>query len=58
MPRRLPDIAVLLAISGSLTLGLMSAVNFSIHSDFRWVLVVPPAIWAVAIVAHIVERRE
>ena len=58
MPRRLPGVALLLASSGSFTLGLMSAVNFSIHSDFRWVLVAPPAIWAVAVVVYIVERRE
>lgn len=58
LPLRLPGIALLLAISGSLTLGLMSAVNFSIHSDFRWVLVAPPAIWAVAVVVYFMERRE
>jgi hypothetical protein len=58
LPLRLPGIALLLAISGSVSLGLMSAVNFSIQSDFRWVLVAPTAIWVVAIVVYIVERRK
>jgi hypothetical protein len=33
-----------------LTVALMSAVNFVLHSDFRWVLLVPPLAWAIALV--------
>jgi hypothetical protein len=58
MPLRLRGIAPLLAIAGSLSLGLMSAVNFALQSDFRWILVAPPAIWAAALLVYIAERRE
>lgn len=38
-----------LAIAGALTVLLMSAINFSIHSDFRWLLLVPAILWALAL---------
>jgi hypothetical protein len=31
--------------TGALTVGLMSAINFVLHSDFRWLLVLPPIRW-------------
>lgn len=39
----------ILALAGALTLTLMSAVNFALHSDFRWLLVIPPAVWFAAV---------
>lgn len=35
--------------AGGCSVVLMSAVNFFIHSDFRWVLVVPVLTWAVGV---------
>jgi hypothetical protein len=36
---------VLLAIAAALSVGLMSAVNFAIDSDFRFLLLVPVVLW-------------
>lgn len=41
----------LLVGAGGFSVALMSAVNFSIQSDFRWVLVVPVLTWALGVVA-------
>jgi hypothetical protein len=49
MPLRLRGTMIVLMSTGALTLGLMSAVNFVLHSDFRWLLVLPPIGWAVAV---------
>jgi len=42
-----------LALAGAATVGLMSAVNFALHSDFKWLLAIPPAVWAAAIGIHL-----
>ena len=39
-----------LALAGVLTVGLMSATNFVLRSDFRWVLLIPAAVWAAALI--------
>jgi len=31
----------------------MSAMNFALHSDFRWVLLLPPLLWAAAVIAYV-----
>lgn len=49
MPLRLRGTMAALVSSGALTLGLMSSVNFALHSDFRWLLVLPPIGWAAAV---------
>ncbi|KQY80870.1 hypothetical protein [Pelomonas sp. Root1444] len=41
-----PSTLVTVAVSGALTVALMSAVNFAIDSDFRWVLLLPVGLWA------------
>ena len=46
IPRRVPATAGILAITGVVTVGLMSAVNFVLASDFRWLLVAPVILWA------------
>jgi hypothetical protein len=38
-----------LAFAGALTVGLMSVTNFQLHSDFRWILVIPSILWVVAL---------
>jgi hypothetical protein len=49
MPARLPGAVVVAALSGALTLVVMSAVNFALHSDFRYVLLVPVVLWAAGV---------
>lgn len=51
MPLGLRGTAVALVLTGALTLGLMSAVNFALHSDFRWLLVLPLVLWLVGVVS-------
>ena len=48
---------LVLVFVGAFTLVLMSAVNFALHSDFSWLLVVPPVVWAGAVVTYAVGER-
>jgi hypothetical protein len=48
MPLRLSGTAPVLLLTGVLTIGLMSVVNFVLNSDFRWPLLVPAAAWIAA----------
>lgn len=41
LARRAPGTMLALGISGASGLGLMSATNFILHSDFRWLLLAP-----------------
>lgn len=43
------------AVAGAASIGLMSAVNFSIRSDFRWALLAMAALWASSIVTYVIE---
>jgi hypothetical protein len=46
---RLSGLAVIgLAGAGCASVGLMSAVNFTLGSDFRWTLIAPAALWLAA----------
>lgn len=47
---------VVLAIAGLTSLGWMTAVNFVIRSDFRWVLAGLTCIWTVGLVAAAAAR--
>lgn len=49
IPSRLTCASWAIALSGALTVGLMSATNFALHSDFRWMLLIPALAWFVAI---------
>ena len=53
MPRRLPGIAWALGLGGLSTVVLMSAMNFVLHSDFRWMLVVPALMWIVGVAVYV-----
>ena len=44
------------ALSGALTVALMSAINFDLHSDFRWLLLVPALVWLASFALHIARR--
>jgi hypothetical protein len=53
MPQHHRGTMAVLVSTGALTLGMMSAVNFALHSDFRWLLVLPPIAWVVAVILYI-----
>ena len=42
-----------MALSGALTVGLMSVTNFALHSDFRWVLLLPALVWLAGLAAFV-----
>ena len=42
-----------MALSGALTVGLMSATNFALDSDFRWVLLLPALVWLAGLAAYV-----
>lgn len=56
MPSRLQATSWALGLAGVLTVALMSAVNFSLNSDFRWVLLVPALLWLAGFVLYITRR--
>ena len=56
MPARLKGTSWAIALSGALTVALMSATNFVIHSDFRWLLLMPALIWLAALVSYVARR--
>lgn len=49
---RLGTVGVL-AFTGLVTVGLMSAVNFALGSEYRWLLVVPMLAWAFGTWLHV-----
>ena len=53
MPPRLKGASWTIALSGVLTVALMSATNFPLHSDFRWLLLVPALVWLAGLVFHV-----
>jgi len=56
MPRRLPGTSWALGLAGLSTVVLMGAMNFVLHSDFRWMLAVPVALWIVGIAAYMASE--
>lgn len=46
-----PSALPVLAVTGSMSIGWMSVVNFMIRSDFRWALLVLVGLWAAGLVA-------
>ena len=57
VPERRNGTAVVLALAGLATVGTMSWTNFAIDSDFKWVLLVPAALWAAGVLAYLGEGR-
>jgi hypothetical protein len=55
LPRRPPGASWVIAIVGLSTVTLMSAVNFELHSDFRWVLLIPAVLWGAGLLAYLLE---
>ena len=53
MPVRSKGTSWALAISGALTVVLMSATNFALQSDFRWLLLLPALLWFAGLAIHV-----
>ena len=44
-----------LAVAGVASVALMSATNFLLHSDFRWLLLLPALLWLVGLLCYLRE---
>jgi hypothetical protein len=55
MPRRLRATPWAIAACGLLTVVLMSAINFALGSDFRWLLLVPASVWIAGLAFYVVS---
>lgn len=47
----------LLGGAGALSVGTMSAVNFALGSDFRWLLILPLTAWMFAVTLAALDAR-
>lgn len=56
MPAGLKGTAWTMALAGVLTVVLMSATNFALRSDFRWLLLAPALVWLAGLILHVVRR--
>jgi len=45
-----------LAVAGVASVGLLSATNFVLHSDFRWLLLLPAILWLIGLVCYVKEN--
>ncbi|MEO6746644.1 MAG: hypothetical protein ABIN08_19355 [Caldimonas sp.] len=53
---RIKGTAWAIALSGLLTVVLMSGANFMLSSDFRWLLLLPALLWVSAFLLYAVKR--
>lgn len=56
IPSRLKGTSWAIALSGALGLPLMSATNFALDSDFRWLLLVPALVWLAGFVLYVLRQ--
>ncbi|MES2510024.1 MULTISPECIES: hypothetical protein [Polaromonas] len=56
IPSRLTGASWAIAMSGLLTVALMSSINFALHSDFRWLLLFPVLAWLAGFVLYVAKR--
>ena len=56
IPQRLPGTGWAIGLAGALTVALMSAMNFALASDFRWLLLIPAAGWLAGFVLYVLRR--
>ena len=57
MPSSFKGTSWAIALAGALTVALMSAINFVLDSDFKWLLLLPAAIWLAGFVLHVAGRQ-
>lgn len=58
MPRRLKGTSWAIAVSGFLTVALMSVTNVALDSDFKWLLLVPAFAWLTALACYVAEAPQ
>ena len=56
IPLRIDGTAWVIALSGLLTVAMMSGANFALDSDFRWLLLMPASLWLAAFVLYVAKR--
>ena len=56
LPARLPGASSVIALSGALSVALMSATNFALNSDFQWLLLVPALAWVAGLALFVRGR--
>ena len=54
---RAPGALLAMVVAGAFSVGLMSATNFMLHSDFRWLLLVPALLWVAGLACYLREAR-
>jgi hypothetical protein len=57
MPAGLKGTSWVIALTGALTVTLMSVTNFELNSDFRWLLLAPALVWLAGLIVHVERRR-
>ena len=55
LAKREPGTFAGLAVAGAASVGLMSATNFLLHSDFRWLLLLPALLWLFGLACYLME---
>ena len=55
---REPGALIGASIGGAASIGMMTAVNFAINSDFKWALLGLAAVWAASLIAYCVEGAQ
>ncbi len=55
LARRASGTLLALAVTGASGVALMSATNFLLHSDFRWLLLVPVLLWLAGLTCYLRE---
>ena len=54
--RREPGTFATLLVAGAASVALMSATNFLLHSNFRWLLLLPALLWLVGLLCYLLEN--
>jgi len=55
LARREPGTLAAMSVAGAASVGLMSATNFMLSSDFRWLLLLPVLLWLAGLLCYVRE---
>ena len=55
LARREPGTLAAMSVAGAASVGLMSATNFMLSSEFRWLLVLPALLWLAGLLCYVRE---
>ena len=56
LSRREPGTFAILLMAGAASVALMSATNFLLHSNFRWLLLLPALLWLAGLLCYLREN--